>query len=79
MIATVTYNANGGIGAIPSEYVTKGQTYTVQFTNLPTKSGKVFDGWATSASGPATYTSSGTKTFIASNDSYTLYAHWANA
>ena len=76
---TVTYDANGGTGTIPTEFVTKGQTYTVQFDTLPTKSGKVFDGWATSANGAVVYTSSGTKTFTASNDSYTLYAHWANA
>ena len=79
MIVTVTYNANGGTGTIPTGYATKGQTYTVQFDILPTKSGKVFDGWATSASGAVVYTSTGTKTFTANNDTYTLYAHWVNA
>lgn len=74
----VTYNANGGVGTISPGYATKGQTYTVQFTDLPTKEGKVFDGWATSAGGSATYTASGTKTFTANADT-TLYAHWANA
>ena len=79
MIVTVTYSANGGVGTIPNGYAPQGSTYTVQFDVIPTRAGKTFDGWATSAGGSVVYTASGTKTFTASNTSYTLYAHWVNA
>ena len=76
MIVTVTYDVNGGVGTIPNGYATVGQTYTVDFDHNPTKSGKTFDGWATSANGAVVYSSSGTKTFTASTDR-TLYAHYS--
>ncbi len=60
---------------MPMGFATKGQTYTVQFDVIPTRSGKTFDGWATSASGSVTYTVNGTKTFTANSDRI-LYAHW---
>lgn len=75
----MTYSANGGVGTISPGYCTKGQNYTVQFTELPTKEGKVFDGWATSASGAVVYTANGTNTINALSADTTLYAHWANA
>ena len=73
---TVTYNVNGGVGAVPNGYATQGQTYTVDFSHNPTKSGRTFDGWATSASGSVVYRSTGTKTFTANTD-VTLYAHYS--
>ena len=78
MIVTVTYSVNGGTGAIIKGYATKGQTYTVQFDVIPTRSGKVFDGWANTASGAVAYTADGTNSFTANSDK-TLYAHWVNA
>lgn len=72
---TVTYDVNGGVGAVTYGFATQGQTYTVQFDVIPTRSGKTFDGWANSASGAVAYTANGTKTFTASADK-TLYAHW---
>lgn len=75
---TVTYNVNGGVGAVPEGYATVGETYTVDFDHNPTKSGKVFDGWATSASGAVVYSQGGTDSFTASTD-VTLYAHYSNA
>ena len=60
-------------------YATVGETITVSFSPAPTKTSKVFKGWATSSSaGTATYTASGTKTFTAATD-VTLYAVYANS
>ncbi|MBQ7160209.1 MAG: InlB B-repeat-containing protein [Clostridia bacterium] len=46
---TVTYNANGGTGAPPSQTKTQGTTLTLS-TYTPTREGYTFLGWGTSAS-----------------------------
>ena len=48
---TVTYDANGGSGEVPTDSATysNGNTVTVQFAEL-TREGYSFAGWATSAS-----------------------------
>lgn len=73
---TVTYDVNGGVGAVPQGLAVVGETYTVDFSHNPTKSGSTFAGWATSASGSVVYTSSGTNTFTAATD-VTLYAKYS--
>lgn len=73
---TVTYDANGGVGATPQGLATVGQTYTVDFDHNPTKASKTFSGWATSASGPVVYSEDGTDEFVAATD-VVLYAVYA--
>lgn len=72
---TVSYNTNGGTGAVPSSTtVSSGSTYTVLFTPAPSKSGQAFLGWSQNASAStATYTANGTKTITVNSD-ITLYA-----
>lgn len=77
MIVTVTYDANGGVGAVPQGIALVGGTYTVDFAHNPTKSGKTFDGWATSANGAVVYSSGGTTSFTAATN-VTLYAHYSS-
>ncbi len=68
---TVTFNANGGSVATSSKNVVYASTYGTLPT--PIRSGYIFDGWYTSASGGSNITSS-SKVEITS--SQTLYAHW---
>ncbi len=76
---SVTYNANGGSGSVPtggSSYHT-GNVVTVLFTPAPTRSGYNFLGWATSSGATtATYTASGLKSFTMGTANVTLYAVW---
>ena len=69
---TVTYNVNGG-NALST--TTKSVTYDSTYGTLasPTRTGYIFDGWYTAASGGTKITSS-TKVSITANQ--TLYAHW---
>ena len=70
---TVSYTANGGSGAPGSQTKTYGKNLTLS-TTKPTRTGYVFQGWATSASATsAKYNAGGTFT---SNASTTLYAVW---
>lgn len=70
---TVTYNANGGIGAPSSQTKTHNVTLKLSTTE-PTRSGYTFVGWATSSSATsATYTAGANYT---SNAPITLYAVW---
>ena len=74
----VTYNGNGKTsGSVPNttSYVT-GQTVTVPYSSPPLRTNYQFAGWATSASGAATYTAIGTQTFIMGTAAITLYAAW---
>lgn len=69
---TVSYNANGGSGA-PSNQT---KSYNIDLTlssTKPTKTGYVFQGWATSADGAVAYAAGGKYT---SNAAITLYAVW---
>lgn len=75
----VTYNANGGTQNLPldtQEYAS-GDTVTVRFDYVPSKSGYVFLGWATSSSATQPdYTENGINTFTIGADDVTLYAVW---
>ncbi len=73
---TVSYNANGGSGSVPtggSYYA--GDLVTVLFSPTPTRSGYSFRGWATSSGATtATYTAGGTTSFNMGTSNVTLYA-----
>lgn len=69
---TVSYNANGGTGAP----INQTKFYDVDLTLStikPTRTGYVFAGWATSASGSVAYSAGGVYT---QNAGITLYAVW---
>lgn len=69
---TVTYNANGGSGAPGKQTKIYGTNLTLS-TGKPTRTGYTFKGWATSASGSATYQPGGS---YSANANITLYAVW---
>ena len=70
---TVSYNANGGTGAPASQIKTHNVTLTLR-TEIPTRLGYTFKGWATSSSATtASYSAGGSYT---ANASVTLYAVW---
>ena len=71
---TVSYNANGGSGAPPSQTKTEGVALTLSATK-PTRSGYTFLGWSTSSTAiSATYSAGGSYT---ANAGATLYAVWS--
>lgn len=69
---TIKYNANGGSGTPSSQTKWYGKTLTLSSTK-PTRTGYIFQGWATSASGSVAYASGASYT---ANASATLYAVW---
>ncbi len=72
---TVSYNANGGVGAPSSQ--TKYYNQTLTLSNVtPYRDGYTFNGWATSSTGSAVYSAGGSYT---ANASRTLYAVWSKA
>ena len=73
---TLSYNANGGTGAPASQTKFHGTDLTISNT-VPTRTGYVFKGWASSATSSTVVYNPG-DTFIA-NVSFTLYAVWAAA
>ncbi|MBQ9785920.1 MAG: InlB B-repeat-containing protein, partial [Clostridia bacterium] len=71
---TVTYNANGGTGTVPSSViVASGTSYQTSPTTI-TKVGFKFNSWNTSANGTGNTYVSGAKVFVTGN--ITLYAIW---
>lgn len=68
----VTYSANGGSGAPPSQTKWAGDTLTLSKT-APTRANHEFLGWATSASGAASYQPGGS--YVA-DAPLALYAVW---
>lgn len=72
---TVSYNANGGSGAPSAQTKTYGVALTLS-NSAPTRSGFIFQGWATSATGAVAYQPGGSYT---ANAAATLYAIWASA
>lgn len=72
---TVSYNANGGSGAPSAQTKTYNVSLTLSAT-VPTRSGYIFQGWATSSTGAVAYQPSGSYT---ANASVTLYAIWKAA
>ena len=70
---TVTYDANGGSGAPPSQEKVHGSALTLS-SSTPTRAGYTFKGWATSSSATsAMYQPGGSYT---ANTGVTLYAVW---
>ena len=70
---TVSYKANGGIGAPDSQTKYYGQALTLSMVT-PIRDGYTFNGWATSATGSAVYSPGESYT---ANASRTLYATWS--
>lgn len=78
---TVSYDANGGSGAPSAQTKTYGVALTLSST-IPTRSGYIFQGWATSATGTATYrtgTNHDQNISYTANASVVLYAVWQAA
>ncbi len=72
--ATITYNANGGRNA-PSSMTAACNTTVTLSTKVPTRSGYVFKGWATSSSATMAQYQPGASYTVTGN--VTLYAVWA--
>ena len=73
-IHTITYDANGGCGAIPTGSVAHGGNYTIA-GNMFTQSGYSFTGWNTKPNGSGTkYLAEATISKI--QEDITLYAQW---
>lgn len=72
---TVSYNANGGSGA-PSAQTKKYNVSLTLSSTVPTRTGYLFQGWATSSTGAVAYQPSGSYT---ANAAVTLYAIWKAA
>ena len=72
---TVTYALGGGSGSVPTDSTNYhiGDTVTVEFTPLPTRTGYTFVGWS---DGATTYTSGGTESFTMGSSNVTLTAQW---
>ena len=71
---TVTFNANGGTGSMPSQTFTYGRSQSLT-KNTFEKSGYLFGGWATSST--ATSTTYGDEAVLSEIESdLTLYAVW---
>jgi uncharacterized repeat protein (TIGR02543 family) len=68
---TVTFNANGGVGAASPQTA----VLTNLTTNTATRAGYAFTGWNTAADGTGTSYADGAEySFVAS---ITLYAQWS--
>ncbi len=72
---TITYNANGGSGTMTNSTGSYGTAITLR-TNTFTRSGYKFGGWATSATGAATYSDGQKVTNINNGGTTNLYAVW---
>lgn len=68
---TVSFDPNGGSVSTASISVTYGEAYGVLPT--PVRSGYIFAGWYTTASGGTRITAD---TIVATSANHTLYAHW---
>lgn len=76
---SVSYHPNGGSYAVPlpALYPAQGETVNINFTNVPTRDGYIFKGYATyPGATSANYTESGTKSFTMGAAGVTLYAVW---
>jgi uncharacterized repeat protein (TIGR02543 family) len=70
-VFTVTFNANGGTGAMAAQVVPT--TGAVLRTNTFTKQGKTFGGWSTTVNGTLAFANSAT---VRPTRNITLYAIW---
>lgn len=82
---TVTFNANGGTGSIPSNFTKKtGTQVFIENTsaatdNIPTKAGYIFTGWNTASNGTGTMYQPGAEyTHTQNGGTVTLYAAWVS-
>ena len=72
---TVTFNANGGSGTVPSyQTANSGSSITLPYGSGLTKSGYYFGGWNTNSSGTGSNYSAGESFTVTGN--ITLYARW---
>ena len=69
---TISYNANGGSGAPASQTKTYGKALTLS-SQLPSREGYDFRGWAKTSNGTVSYLPGGSYT---ENSGVTLYAKW---
>ena len=73
---TVSYNANGGTGTMPtSAPIDSGDPYTIA-ANLFSRSGYTFNGWRTAPSSGTNYAAGATISSVTAN--ITLYAQWTD-
>ena len=75
-VYTVTFNASGGLGTMPSVGMQQGTT-TYLPVNTFTNTGYVFAGWATSSGGSVQY--SDQQGFTMGSANVTLYAVWGTS
>ena len=76
----VSYDSNGGSSNLPLDTVSysSGDTVTVLFNYVPSRSGYTFLGWSTSSTATeAEFTENGITTFTMGSSDVTLYAVWA--
>src|SRR5690554_5518516 len=69
----IIFNPNGGSGTMPNQTIVSGATANLN-SNTFTRTGYVFAGWSTSASGAVVYTDNDAYTMGGTD--MTLYAHW---
>ncbi len=77
--SAVSYNSNGGSNQLPidTNAYSSGDTVTVLFDYIPSRTDYIFLGWATSSSATTPdYTENGTNTFTIGSSDVTLYAIW---
>ncbi len=77
--SAVAYNPNGGSNNIPLDNTAyeSGDTVTVLFDYIPSRTGYTFLGWSTSSTASVPeYTQNGTKTFTIGSSDVVLYAVW---
>ena len=78
---TVSYNANGGSGSVPTDsnqYAT-GNAVTVAAQGALTNGGSTFLGWNTAAGGSGTNYVAGSGSFAVASANVILYAQWGAA
>jgi uncharacterized repeat protein (TIGR02543 family) len=74
---TVVFNPNGGTGAMAAQAIARDATAALS-ANAFTKSGCVFLGWSTAATGPVVYADkAAVKDLAAAGGTATVYAQWA--
>ena len=71
---TVTFNANGGTGTMAPQGFQRGTWQNLR-ENTFTRAGFVFDGWATSSTGPLVHTD---RAAITVTSNTTLFARWVS-
>ena len=77
--SAVSYDSNGGSNNLPIDTTaySSGNTVTVRFDYIPSRSGYTFLGWSDDSTDTTPlYTQNGTKTFTIGSSDVTLYAIW---